>query len=76
MLHNGHHGHGHGRRQSQEITFDLLVKNVIQTTYGHLPTAEINFTRPVTSAFTCLGSQYPVPARFLERDGTFVAPPP
>jgi hypothetical protein len=67
MLHNGHHGHGHGRSQSWEKTFDLKVKNVIQVTYGHIPTALADYTRPVTTAFTCLTSQYPVPARFLDR---------
>ncbi len=75
MLHNGHHGHGHGRKTSREITFDLVVKNVIQLTYGQLPTADADYTRPVTSAFTCLSSQYPVPARFLEQDGTFIPTP-
>jgi hypothetical protein len=63
MFHNGHHGHGHGRSQSWEKTFDVRVKGAIQSTYG-LQT--INDTRAVTAGFTCLTSQYPVPARFLE----------
>ncbi len=76
MLHNGHHGHGHGRKTSREITFDLVVKDAIQVTYGRIATAQANYTRPVTAAFSCLTSQYPVPARFLELEGTFIPPAP
>jgi hypothetical protein len=71
LMYNGHRSRGHGRKQSLEKTFDLSVKGIIQVSYGK---ATINSTRPVTSGFTCLTSQYPVPARFLELNGAFIPP--
>ena len=61
------------RHRSHEITFDLLVKNDIQAYSG---SDVVGANRPLIAAFTCLTSQYPIAARFLEHQATASAPSP
>jgi hypothetical protein len=61
------------RHPSHEKTFDLLVKNDIQVYYGN---PDVSATRPLTAAHTCLTSQYPIAARFLDRSTVTEGPSP
>jgi hypothetical protein len=61
------------RHRSHEITFDLRLKGDIQNYYG---SPDVSATRVITAAFTCLTSQAPVAARFLDLSTTTEAPSP
>jgi len=54
------------RHRSQEITFRAKVQEAIQLYTGGTGTAAVLNNRPATAAMHCLGSQRPLPARFLE----------
>jgi hypothetical protein len=54
------------RHRSEEITFDLKVKGVIQQSYGHPATGSFEYTRPNVMGSVAQTSQCPLHARFLD----------
>lgn len=55
------------RHRSQEIVFRAKVNDAIQKSYGGTGSTAVNNGAPITAAFTCLTSQCPLAARFLEK---------
>jgi hypothetical protein len=58
------------RHRSQEIAFNAKVSESIQKNYGGTGTPAVLLGRSITAAFTCLGSQAPLHARFLDKIAT------
>jgi hypothetical protein len=54
------------RNRSQEITFNLKVQTDIQLAAGGTGAAAVRNGRQATAAFSCMTSQSPLFARFLE----------